>query len=117
MASIIQNSAKQAPSNLVSYSSNTTTIHRFVKETLFPGLNTIRRVSLQVHENSKFQNFNYYYYLFIYLFIYLFFYLFFFFYGGSLEQIPYSKLVRLGVTPGLIFMSGWRKISEPIVGR
>ena len=58
MASIIRNSAKQAPSNLVRYSSNTTTIHRLVKETLSPGLNTIRRVSLQEHENSKFQKFN-----------------------------------------------------------
>ena len=54
--SIIQNSAKQAPSNLISYSSNTTTIHRLVKETLTPGLITIRRVSLQEHENSKFSN-------------------------------------------------------------
>ena len=37
-------------------------------------------------------------------------------YGGSLEQIPDSKLGRLGVTPGPIFMSGWKKISEPMVG-
>ena len=72
MASIIRNSAKQAPSNLVSYSSNTTTIHRLVKETLFPGLNTIRRVSLQEHENSKFQKFNFFLFLFIYLFIFYF---------------------------------------------
>ena len=69
MASIIRNSAKQALQNLVSYSSNTTTIHRLVKETIFPGLNTIRRVSLQEHENSKFQKFIY---LFIYLFIFFF---------------------------------------------
>ena len=55
LASIIRNSAKQAPSNLVSYSSNTT-IHTFVKETLSPGLNTIRRVSLQEHEIANFQN-------------------------------------------------------------
>ena len=37
-------------------------------------------------------------------------------YGGSLEQIPDSKLGRLGVTPGPIFMSGWKKISELMVG-
>ena len=50
LASIIQNSAKQAPSNLVSYSSNTKTIHRLIKETLSPGLHTTKRVSLQEHE-------------------------------------------------------------------
>ena len=44
-ASIIRNSARQAPSNLVSYSNNTTTIHRLVKETLTRDFITIRRVA------------------------------------------------------------------------
>ena len=69
MASIIRNSAKQAPSNLVSYSSNITTIHRLVKETLFPGLNTIRRVSLQEHENSKLKKFNFFLFYFIFFMV------------------------------------------------
>ena len=40
LTQIIQNAVKQIPSNLVSYSSNTT-IHRLVEETLPPGLITV----------------------------------------------------------------------------